>query len=273
MPGKFIVNVCLTGMIPTHAMSPHVPVTPEEVARDVKACRELGASMFHIHARDVDEQPEWRRERYQDFLTAIREVSGDAVLCVSTSGRRATEIAMRTACLDVEPRPDMGSLTMGSINFLRDSTLNSLKTIRELVGAMDARGVKPEIEVFDVGMARTTQRFAADGILRPPFYVNVLLGNVASADASLLDLASILQHLPPGSIWCAAGVGKDQMKANTLGILFGHGVRVGLEDNLYLDERKTLATNPALVERVVRLGALLGKEPFTAAETRALLGL
>lgn len=273
MRSKFIVNACLTGMVPTKAMSPHVPMTPDEIARDVAACIERGASIVHVHARDEAERPEWRPESYQAIVRAIREVSKEVVVCVSTSGRRESEIARRVACLDIDPRPDMASLTMGSINFLRDATPNSLQTIRELIAAMDERGVRPEIEVFDVGMARTVRHFAEQGLLKPPFYVNVLLGNVASADASLLDLAAILHHLPEGAICCLAGIGKAQLKANNLGLLFGSGVRVGLEDNLYLDDKKTLATNSALVERVVALGRLLGLEPYTAAETRALLAL
>lgn len=273
MPAKFIVNVCLTGMVATRAVNPAVPMTAGEIARDVEACLALGASMFHIHARDEEEQPDWRREGYQAILQSVRKVSREAILCVSTSGRRVTEIEKRTACLDADPKPEMGSLTMGSINFPRGATLNSLQTIRGLIRAMDARGIKPEIEVFDHGMAQTVRRFAAEGLLRPPYFVNLLLGNVSSAGASLLDLAAILQHLPPEAVWCVGGIGRDQLKANTLGILFGHGVRVGLEDNLYLDEAKTLATNPALVERAVKLGALLGKVPYSPAETRSLLGL
>jgi uncharacterized protein (DUF849 family) len=163
MDASFIVNVCLTGMVPTRVMNPHVPMSPEEIARDVDACLALGASIVHVHARDDDEQPEWRPEPYQRIVRAIREVSRDVVVCVSTSGRRESDVARRTACLAIDPKPDMASLTMGSINFLRDATPNSLQTIRDLIAAMDARGVRPEIEVFDVGMARTVRRFADEG--------------------------------------------------------------------------------------------------------------
>jgi len=273
MRDRFIINVCLTGMVPTREMNPHVPLTPDEVSRDVEACLELGASMFHVHARDSEGKPEWRREANQAVIRAVRKHSDEVVICASTSGRRVSEIAQRTDCLESDPQPEMASLTMGSINFMNDTTPNSLQAIRELIATMDAKGVKPEIEIFDVGMARTTERFVADGLFRPPFYANILLGNVASADASLLDLATVLSHLPEGTIWCSAGIGRAQLTANTLGILFGSGVRVGLEDNLYMDAQKTLATNPGLVERVVRLGELLGKRPCTPAETREMLDL
>ena len=269
----FIINVCLAGMLPTRAMNAAIPLTPSEIARDVEACIEFGASMFHVHARDANEAPEWRTEAYSAIMRAIREVSSDVVVCVTTSGRDVTDVAQRGASLLAEPKPDMGSLTMGSINFMRDATRNSPESIRGLVEAMDARDVKPELEIFDIGMARTTARLIREGVLRAPHYANVLLGNVASADATPLDLAALTAHLPEGTIWCAGGVGKSQLTANALGILFGDGVRVGLEDNLYMDAEKTLATNPGLVRRVVELGRLLGKRPSTIAETRERLAL
>jgi uncharacterized protein (DUF849 family) len=111
------------------------------------------------------------------------------------------------------------------------------------------------------------------GILQYPVYANIILGNISTADVSLLDLAAILQHLPKQVVWCLGGIGKLQLKANMLGMLFGMGVRVGLEDNLYLDDQKTPATNAALVERVVNLGQLMGKTPYSISETRECLGL
>jgi uncharacterized protein (DUF849 family) len=273
MQDKFIVNVCLTGTLPTKQMNQHVPMTPEEIAEDVKACIELGASMFHVHARDERQNPTWEKDVYENVFKAIRRVSEDVVICASTSGRRVSEIEKRTACLDTNPQPDMASLTIGSLNFMTEGMLNTPQMILAILQAMHKRGIKPEIEIFDVGMARTAARLIADGILRPPYYVNILLGNIATADASLLDLATILQHLPKEVIWCAAGIGKTQLKANTLGILFGNGVRVGLEDNLYLDNNKTPSTNAALVERVVKIGRLLGKSPSSIPETRECLGV
>jgi len=273
MRDSFIVNVCLTGMVPTREMNPHVPMTPAEIARDVEACVALGASMVHIHARDEQGAPEWRGETYQAILDAVRRAVPEVITCVSTSGRSVADVDKRAAGLHCEPPPDMATLMVGSINFLHDTSMNSLPTIAALAAAMQQRGIRPELEIFDVGMARTAARLAAAGSLASPLYANLFLGNAATAAADPLDLAALLHHLPAGTIWSAAGIGRDQLTANSLGILFGDGVRVGLEDNLYLDEHKTPATNPALVERVVRLGAVLGKRPATIAETRARLGL
>ena len=273
MSDSFIVNVCLTGVVPTRAMSPHVPLTPAEIARDVEVCVALGASMVHVHARDDQGAPDWRREAYQAILDAIRRAVPEVIVCVSTSGRNVADLDKRMAGLYCEPPPDMGTLMLGSVNFLRDATLNSPSTVAALAEGMRARGIRPELEVFDAGMARTASRLVAEGALRPPLYANLFLGNVATAAAHPLDLAAMLHHLPAGTIWSLAGIGRDQLAANTLGLLFGDGVRVGLEDNLYFDRNRGLATNPALVERVVRLGEVLGKRPATIAETRARLGL
>ena len=121
-------------------------------------------------------------------------------------------------------------------------------------------------------MARYARFLIDKGILKPPYYFNVLLGNVATAGCDPADLAAIMKELPDDAIWCVAGIGRAQLVANTLGILFGHGVRVGLEDNIFY-EGKELATNAQLVERVVRIAGELGYEPMTPAETRAAIGL
>ncbi len=273
MPEPFIINACLTGMVPTREMNAALPTTPEEVARDVEACLGLGVSIFHLHARDDDGRPDWTAKANSRFLAAAREAGGDALLCVSTSGRDVSELDKRAACLEAEPRPDMASLTLGSINFLRDATLNSPATIAALADRMRRTGVVPELEIFGLGMARTAARLLADGTLSSPAYANILLGNAASADATPEDLAALIRHLPTETVRCVGGIGRAQLPANVLGILYADGVRVGLEDNLYMDSDKTPATNVDLVRRVVEIGRLLGKRPATVAETRQRLGL
>jgi uncharacterized protein (DUF849 family) len=270
---RFIINVCLTGMIPIKQHNRHVPMTPTEIARDVEQCMEHGASIFHIHARDKQQKPEWRSKAYEQIFKAIRRVSKEAIICASTSGRAVADVEKRADCLNAEPTPDMASLTLGSLNFSKDASINSPATITGLIELMNKRGVKPELEIFDIGMARTAARLIEEGVFRAPVYANILLGNRASADASLLDLGMIANYLPKHMLWCAAGIGKSQLSANLLGLLFGHGVRVGLEDNLYLDDKKTLATNTQLVKRVQQIAKQLGKKPYTPQEVRKLLGL
>jgi len=270
---KFIVNVCLTGIVASKTQNPYLPVTPEEIAKDVGSCLDLGASMFHLHARDHGENADWRKESYERIIRSVREVSQEAVVCFSASGRKVAGLEKRMECLRTDPPPDMASVTLGSLNFLADAVTNAPSDILTVIHEMNDRGIAPEVEVFDVGMARTVARLITSGVLKTPCYVNVLLGNVASSDASLLDLAAVTHHLPAGTIWCAGGVGKSQLIANVLGIMFGSGVRVGLEDNLYFNGLKAPASNAALVERVVSMGRHLGKSPCSARETREFLGL
>lgn len=271
--GKFLLNVCLTGMVGRRKHNPHLPVTTDEIARDAEACLALGASMLHVHARDEAEEPDWRPEPYQQIVRAIRRISPDVVVCVSTSGRKVTDLDRRAACLDLDPRPDMASLTLGSLNFLREGVVNSPDTIRGLAERMAALGVRPELEIFDVGMARAAARLLAEGVVPRPAYANILLGNAGTASTEPADLAAILSHLPGDTVRCIAGIGGEQLRANLLGLIHADGVRVGLEDNLHLDRDKTPATNAQLVERVVRVARELDLVPATIAETRALLGL
>lgn len=273
LPGKFLLNVCLTGMVGRRKHNPHLPVTVDEIARDAEACIALGASMIHVHARDEGEEPDWRPEHYQRIVRAIRAVSPDVIVCVSTSGRKVTDFDRRAACLDIDPAPDMASLTLGSLNFLREGVVNSPEMIRNLAERMAARGVRPELEVFDLGMARAAARLIAEGVVPRPAYANILLGNIGTASIAPGDLAAILSHLPEGTVRCVAGIGGDQLRANLLGLVHCHGVRVGLEDNLFLDAAKTPATNRQLVERVVRVGAELGLRPASIHEARAALAL
>ena len=139
---------------------------------------------------------------------------------------------------------------------------------------MQERGIKPELEVFDLGMANFARVLLAEGLVTAPLYVNVLLGNIASAQADLLQLAAILAALPPGCMVSIAGLGRFQLGANTLGLLAADGVRVGLEDNLWLDAARTQpATNVALVERVLRQAADLERPLLGRAALRERLGL
>ncbi len=274
MEDKYILNICLTGSVPTKAMNPFVPLTTEEIVADVKSCLDAGATVFHIHARDDRGFPDWRKERYQEIITALRLLSEDAVICFTTTGRKVKELSKRVDCLQTDPPPDMASLTLGSFNFMNDASMTDPAMIRAIAQAMEDRGVKPEIEIFDIGMARTMTRLRREGLLKAPIYANVILGNAGSAGAALSDAAAVLQHVPEDVIWCGGGIGPEaQVIANQLGLLYGKGVRVGLEDNIYVDRKKNHATNAELARRVVESARLMGKTPYSISETRKLLGL
>ncbi|HEY7593405.1 MAG TPA: 3-keto-5-aminohexanoate cleavage protein [Actinophytocola sp.] len=274
---EIIVNLCPTGMVPRRAKVPAVPITPEEIAADVRRCFEAGASMVHLHARDDDEEPTWRGDRFADICSAVADAAPEIVLVVTTSGRNWSEVEKRAASLDVAGRakPEMASLTLGSMNFASGPSINSPETIAALATAMRERGIVPELETFDVGMIDYANYLISRGILQPPYYFNVLLGSRGTAAVSAANAAAALAALPDGATWAFAGIGRAQVAANTLATSLGGHVRVGLEDNPYYDwhDRSAESTNARLVERAVRIARDVGREPATPGEARRIIGL
>ncbi|WP_346892500.1 3-keto-5-aminohexanoate cleavage protein [uncultured Roseibium sp.] len=271
-----ILNLAPTGMVPTREMSPHVPISPDEIVADCRKCADLGATILHVHARDESGKPTWRKEVYARIIGGIRETHPDVIICVSLSGRNFPEFEHRSnpLFLDGDLKPDMASLTLSSLNFARTESMNAPDMVTRLAETMAERGIRPELEVFDTGMVNYANYLVDRGVLTGPHYFNVLLGNLASAQATPLHLAAITQGLPQNAYWCAGGIGAAQLPANALGLLFGNGVRVGLEDFLWLDaERKQPATNAQMVERVRQLATTFGKSFASAGQVRKAFGI
>ena len=274
---KFILNFTPTGMIPTKEMTPYVPITPEEIVNQVSEVATLGISMVHLHARDpFTGEPTYKREIYADIIRGIRNRHKELILCVSTNGRTFSEFEKRSDCLnlDSELKPDLGSLTLSSLNFNEQASISAPQMIQDLAGKMLEREIRPELEAFDMGMINYAKYLIRKGFINPPYYFNLILGNIACAQADMLHLGIMIRELPDGSIWSVGGVGNFQLKLNVMGIVSGGGVRVGLEDNIWYDaERTRLATNRDLVERIVSIAENLGYKPYTPNEARELLGL
>lgn len=271
-----IVNLAPTGLLPTRQQNPHVPLTPQEVAADCARCAALGATMFHLHARNADGSPSCDRAVFGDLVAAVRQRLPEAVIVTTTSGRRTPEVEQRAASLMLEGdlKPDMASLTLGSLNFSAEASINPPETVTRLAKLMHERGIRPELEAFDLGMVNFAKTLIDKGLIEPPFYFNIILGNVASAQANLLHLGTLVASLPPQSVWCVGGIGRYQGVANALGIAVGDGVRTGLEDNLWLDDaRTTLADNSQLVQRIAAQAAALGRPLATPGQVRRKLGL
>jgi uncharacterized protein (DUF849 family) len=271
-----IINLAPTGMIPTKAMSRAVPVTPAEIVADVRRCAPLGVSMVHLHARSEDESPTYRREVFSEIIGGIRETHPDLVLITTTSGRTYQEFDQRSAVLELggDLKPDMASLTLSSVNFNKTASINSPDMIVRLAAKMQENGIRPELEIFDLGMVNFAHYLIRKELIEPPYYFNVLLGNIAAAQAKLLHLGVIVSELPEDSVFCVAGIGSAQLDMNVLGMVMGNGARVGLEDNVWLDaERTTPATNYALVERVVGIAGSLGRTIATPLQVRDYLRL
>jgi len=167
-----------------------------------------------------------------------------------------------------------GSLTLSSVNFNKEASVNSPDMIQALAREMSRMGVLPELEAFDAGMINYARYLELKGLLEPPHYFNLLLGNIACAQADLLHTGIMIRDLPPNSLWSLAGIGDDQLMMNSIAIGAGGGVRVGLEDNIWYDPGRTrLARNADLVHRIHRLAESNERKIMTPSELRKLLKL
>ncbi len=181
-----IVNFTPTGMIPTKEMTPHVPISVEEIVEDVRRAVDIGITMVHLHARDTATgKSTYKAEVFGEIIAGIRSFSKDLVVCVSLSGRNIPEFEKRAEPLQLEGdmKPDMGSLTLSSLNFNRVASVNSPEMIEKLANEMKSRGILAELEAFDAGMINYGKYLEKKGILEPPHYFNLLLGNIACAQA------------------------------------------------------------------------------------------
>ncbi len=272
-----ILNFTPTGMIPTKSMTPHVPVSVNEIVEDVHEAYEIGITMVHLHARDeITGVPTYKAAIYGRIIEGIRKFSKDLVLCVSLSGRNFPEFEQRSEPLqlDGDLKPDMGSLTLSSLNFNRQASVTSPEMIRALAEEMLRRGILAELEAFDAGMINYAKYLGQKGLLEPPHYFNLLLGNIACAQADLLHLGIMVRDLPPDSYWSVAGIGNTQRMMNSIAIACGGGVRTGMEDNIWYDvDRTKLACNADLLRRIHILADANEREVMAPGTLRELLHL
>jgi uncharacterized protein (DUF849 family) len=274
---KLIVNFAPTGMIPTKEMTPCVPISATEIIEDVHEAWEIGISMVHIHARDpLTEQPTYKLKIYADIISGIRKITRDLIICVSLSGRNFKEIEKRSEPLELtgDLKPDMGSLTLSSLNFNKQASINEPHVIRSLAAKMQEKGIAPELEAFDAGMINFSRYLIKKKLISPPYYFNLLLGNISCAQADLLHAGIMIRDLPQPSFWSIAGIGDFQFRMNSVAIASGGGVRVGLEDNIWYDQKRTkLARNADLLHRIHHMAEANERPIMTANELREELNL
>lgn len=271
---KLIINLAPVGIMGNKEMNPYLPVTPDEIIDTALTCADKGASIIHMHARDKDGNPTYKKEIYEKIILGIRRKNPDLIITASTSGRVFNEFDKRSEVLTLEgkSKPDMGSLTLGSLNFLKDYSLSSNETIIRLALMMKEKGIKPELEIFDVGMVNFAKYLIEKDILEPPYYFNIFLGNISSAQPKLLHAGLIISELPQNSYFSFAGIGKYQKFANSLGVIAADGIRIGLEDNLWLDKEKDIpVSNEILIDRLINQCNSFQREVASAKDVRCML--
>jgi uncharacterized protein (DUF849 family) len=268
---KFPISFCPTGMIPRKEDNANVPISPKEIAEQVSLVAQIGITSVHLHARADNGDPEFMKNRFERIIELIKQKNPEMVICVTTSGRTVSEFDKRADVLEIagDLKPEMASLTPASMNFTKSASMNAPDMVLRLAERMQERGIKPEFEIFDTGMINYAKHLIKKGIVNPPYVFNILLGGIATAQAELLELGLMISRLPANSVWLGAGIGKAQLPANVMSLAAGGGVRVGLEDNIYLyDGKKKLATNLILVQRIVDIASSMGKSVMTPREFR-----
>jgi len=262
---KKIINFTPTGTQTTRNNS-LAPLTPNEIIDSVHEANEIGISIVHLHARDeVTLENTYKKEVYQKIIEGIKKYCPELLICVSLTGRNFPELEKRSEVLQL--LPDMGSLTMSSLNFPSGASINQPEMILSLINEMDKYGVQPEIECFDTGMLNYTNYIISKNLLKPPYHINLILGNIYNGQCDFGTLALIKSNLPTDSYVCLGGIGSQQLKSTTYGLLDFDGVRIGLEDNLYYKDKEK-ATNIDLLKRTHRIMDEFNMEHYTSTELR-----
>lgn len=270
MSQPLIITVALTGAEVTLEQCPHLPVTPEQIGQAAAEACQAGASIIHLHVRTPDGQPTQDPEVFRQAIAAIR-ARCDAIVQISTGGAVGADTQERLR--PVYLRPEMASLTTGSVNFGDEIFANPWPLVQEFARTMQQEGVKPEIEVFDAGMIANALRLRDKGLISEPLHFDLVLGVPGGMPATVRNLAFLVESLPPGCTWSAAGIGRMQTTIAAAAMAMGGHVRVGFEDNIYYRRGELAQSNAQLAARVARIAAELDRRVATPAEARRILSL
>jgi 3-keto-5-aminohexanoate cleavage enzyme len=265
-----IITCAVVGAELTKEDYPYLPTTPKEIAESARGAVEAGASIIHLHVRDEQEKPSQRVEIFGEVTKKIRRHC-ECVLQYSTGGAVGTPLDKR--CAPLKLKPDMATLSMGTMNFGPDIFENTEKTMRTIAEAIQENGVMPELEIFDYGMMETVDRFLKKGFIPEKFHVDFVLGVPGGMSGEIKNLILLKDRLSPGQTWTVAGLGRFQLPLSVHAIAMGGHVRVGIEDNIYYRKGELAKSNAQLVERVVRIAKELDRPVATVQQARDMLGL
>lgn len=274
MEKKIIITVAVTGSRPTKEMNPAVPYSPREIADAAVECCKAGAAIAHIHVRDPKTgRPDFKVELFRQVLEGIRERC-DMMVNLTTSGlflKGPDVISQRLQ--PVYLKPDLCSLDLGSVNFRDRAFINPPEWAEAATKCMRENGVKPELEVFDVGHIYQAIDLVQRGLVDDPPYFQLCMGVKWGIEATVENLLFMKTKLPPDCLWSVLGVGQAQLPMITTAMLLGGNIRVGFEDNLYFKKGVLASSNAQMVEMAVELAERLGYQVATPAEARRILGI
>jgi len=296
---KTIVTAAITGSIHTPTMTPHLPITPKQIADEVVRSWEAGAAVAHVHVRDPETgQPSPSMDLYREVITDVK-ARCDIILCLTTGGGLGMTAEQRVAVVPTF-KPELASFNSGSVNFALFPVVskykewkfpweapylastenvvfsNTFQTLREFCEFFNANDTKPELEVYDVAMINNIAYMIGEGYLKKPVYLQFvmgILGGIPPSVENLLFLYKTAKELIGDFSWSVCAAGRHQMRMCTAGLLMGGNVRVGLEDNMYIEKGQMAKSNAEQVEKIVRIARELGAEPAKPGEAREILGL
>lgn len=270
-----VITAALVGAETTREQTPYLPITPEEIAQEALRCRQAGASIVHLHVREPDGKPSQSAELFRQTIERIRALAPDLICQVSTGGAVGMSVDERAQPLTLTGavKPDMATLSTGTVNFGEEVFWNPLPLIRDLASRIRAAGIVPEIECFDVGMIDTAVYLAKKELLDLPAHFDFVLGVPGALGARREVVEFMASQIPEGCTWTVAGVGRHQLPMAEVAIELGGNVRVGLEDNIYVSKGVLAKGSYELVERAAEMARAKGRAIATPDDARRILRL
>ncbi len=269
-----VIAVAITGSVPRKKDNPALPITPSEQVESTHAAFEAGASLVHIHVRNPDESPSSDPALFAEVQEGVRRHCPGMIVQFSTGGRGRDQAARGSA---LYLKPDMASLSTGSVNFPTIVYENSAALVTDLAAKMREHRIRPEIEVFDLSHIHGARRLVDEGLMDERPHVQFVMGvkNAMPAEEHLLDiLLNELRRVLPNATWTGAGIGANQARVMEWVLARGaDGVRTGLEDNIRISKDRLAAGNAELVQAAAEMLGRHGRRPATPGEARAMLGL
>jgi 3-keto-5-aminohexanoate cleavage enzyme len=270
---KLIITAAITGSRMTRDVAPYIPITPDEIAQSAIECWDAGAAIVHIHVRDPKTGLGTQAlDVFRQVVEPLRERT-DLLLCLTTSGIPGRNLAIEERLKPLELEPELASFDAGSINLGGSAFINTPEFLEAAAKSMKEKGVKPELEIFDVGMMVTCLRMRDQGYLEEPLHFQFVLGTPWGSPATPKSFLHLYEHLPEDATWSIIGIGKGHLPMAMMGLILGGHIRVGMEDNIYYERGVLAKSNAEFVERIVRIAKEYGRETATPREARGILGL
>jgi 3-keto-5-aminohexanoate cleavage enzyme len=271
---KLIITAAICGAEVTKEINKNIPYTVGEIGKEAESAYNAGASIIHLHVREDNGTPTQDKNRFIDCIDEIKKRCPNVIVQPSTGGAIGMTNEERLQPIYIEPPPEMATLDCGTMNFGGDEIfINTENTIIYFAEQMNKRGIKYELECFDVGMVDMALRLQNMGYIKKPMHFNFVLGVIGGISASARNLTFLIESIPEGSTYTVCAIGKHEFPMVSLSIEKGGHTRVGFEDNVYLSKGVLAKSNGELVEKVVRIAKKFGREIASPNEARKILNI